>query len=161
MILTVTGIEETIATLEKAEKIDKPIKEAIYMAMQEAENLVLNAYRFQSVGKNDDYYTKIEEIPNGYTLTASGEDVGFLEFGVGIMTTPDEFADEVSFPVYVGSYSEANQGQFMKSGYRFWWFGKSRYTGLLPTRGMQRALDYLMDNITSIIEEKINEWIGN
>ena len=160
MNLTITGIDETIATLEKAEDIDIPIKEAIYVAMQEAESIVLNAYRFQG-GGNDAYFTKIEEMPNGYTLTASGEDVGFLEFGVGIMTSPDEFADEVDYSVEVGSYSEANQGQFMASGYRFWWYEHTRYVGLLPTRGMQQALDYLRNNLLSIIKEKINEWIGN
>lgn len=160
MNVTVTGIDEAIAKLEKAKDIDKPIKEGIYEAMKEAENIVLDAYHWQG-GENDDYVTEIAEMPNGYVLTASGEDVGFLEFGVGIMTTPDEFADEVGYPVAVGSYSEMNQGQFAKSGYRFWWYEKVRYRGLLPTRGMQRALDYLRDNLISIVQGKIDEWIGN
>ena len=85
MNIVVTGIDETIAKLEKAKDIDKPIKEGIYQVMQEAERIVLTKYSLQGNG-NDDYVTSIEEIPNGYMLTASGEDVGFLEFGAGVFT---------------------------------------------------------------------------
>ena len=107
MNIVVTGIDETIAELEKAKDIDKPIKEGIYEVMQEAEDIVLTKYSLQGNG-NDDYVTSIEELPNGYVLTASGEDVGFLEFGAGVFTEADEFADEVGYPVTPWSWSESH-----------------------------------------------------
>ena len=160
MNITVTGIDEAIAKLEKAKDIDKPIKEGIYEAMQTAEEMVLNAYGSSNSG-NDDYVTSIEEMPNGYVLTASGESVGFLEFGAGWGVMPDEFADEVDYDVAVGSYSDIEMGQFFKTGHRFWFYEKQMFRYVNPTRGMQKALDYLRDNLASIVQGKIDEWIGN
>lgn len=165
MNIVVTGIDETIAKLEKAKDIDKPIKEGIYQVMQEAERIVLTKYSLQGNG-NDDYVTSIEEIPNGYMLTASGEDVGFLEFGAGVFTEANEFADEVGYPVTPWSWSEShphsenpNARYGAKNG--FWWWSNIRYTGLTPTRGMQSALDHVRNTIQGVIERKIAEWIGN
>lgn len=165
MNVTVTGIDEAITKLEKAKNIDKPIKEGIYEVMQEAEDIVLTKYSLQGNG-NDDYVTSIEELPNGYVLTASGEDVGFLEFGAGVFTEADEFADEVGYPVTPWSWSEShphsenpNARYGAKNG--FWWWSNIRYTGLTPTRGMQSALDHIRNTLVGVINRKIDEWIGN
>lgn len=165
MNITVTGIDEAITKLEKAKDIDKPIKEGIYEAMQTAEEMVLSAYSSQG-GGNNDYITSIEEMPNGYVLTASGGDVGFLEFGAGWEVEPDDFAKEVDFPVQVGSFSIENGGQFARTGLRYWFYGGEVYEGtegikLYPTRGMQKALDYLRDNLANIVNAKVKAWIGN
>ena len=158
MKITITGLDEVLKKLDRAKNVDKPIMDGLYEAMQEAQNIAMEAYAWQG-GENEDYDSYITEKDNGYVLTMSGEDVGFLEFGVGIMTTADEFADEVDFDVSVGSYSKFNQGQFERSGYRFWWYEGVRYKGLLPTRGMQRALDFLRNNLMDIVERKCKEWI--
>lgn len=165
MIITVTGIDETIAKLEKAEQIEKPILEGILEVLQEAERIVSTRYSLQGNG-NEDFVTDIEEIPNGYMLTVSGEDVGFLEFGAGVFTEADEFADEVGFPVAPWSWSEShphsenpNARYGAKNG--FWWYNNIRYTGLAPMRGMQQALDHVRNTIQGVIERKIAEWIGN
>ena len=165
MIITVTGIDEAIAKLEKAEQIEKPILEGILEVLKEAERIVSTRYSLQGNG-NEDFVTDIEEIPNGYMLTVSGEDVGFLEFGAGVFTEADEFADEVGFPVAPWSWSEShphsenpNARYGAKNG--FWWYNNIRYTGLTPMRGMQQALDHVRNTIQGVIERKIAEWIGN
>lgn len=165
MIVTVTGIDEAIAKLEKAEQIEKPILEGILEVLKEAERIVSTRYSLQGNG-NEDFVTDIEEIPNGYMLTVSGEDVGFLEFGAGVFTEADEFADEVGFPVAPWSWSEShphsenpNARYGAKNG--FWWYNNIRYTGLAPMRGMQQALDHVRNTIQGVIERKIAEWIGN
>ena len=165
MIVTVTGIDEAIAKLEKAEEIEKPILEGILEVLQEAESIVSTRYSLQGNG-NEDFVTDIEEIPNGYMLTVSGEDVGFLEFGAGVFTEADEFADEVGFPVAPWSWSEShphsenpNARYGAKNG--FWWYNNIRYTGLAPMRGMQQALDHVRNTIQGVVERKIAEWIGN
>ena len=165
MIITVTGIDEAIAKLEKAEQIEKPILEGILEVLKEAERIVSTRYSLQGNG-NEDFVTDIEEIPNGYMLTVSGEDVGFLEFGAGVFTEADEFADEVGFPVAPWSWSEShphsenpNARYGAKNG--FWWYNNIRYTGLAPMRGMQQALDHVRNTIQGVIERKIAEWIGN
>lgn len=165
MIITVTGIDEAIAKLEKAEQIEKPILEGILEVLKEAERIVTTRYSLQGNG-NEDFVTDIEEIPNGYMLTVSGEDVGFLEFGAGVFTEADEFADEVGFPVAPWSWSEShphsenpNARYGAKNG--FWWYNNIRYTGLAPMRGMQQALDHVRNTIQGVIERKIAEWIGN
>lgn len=158
MKITIEGLDEVYRKLDRVKNVREPIMNGIYEAMQEAQNIAMSAYAWQG-GGNDGYDSYITETESGYVLTMSGEDVGFLEFGVGIMTSADEFAEEVDFDVSMGSYSELNHGQFERSGYRFWWYGGVRYKGLLPTRGMQRALDFLRNNIMDIITRKTDEWI--
>lgn len=165
MKITVTGIEETIAKLEKVEHPEKLIHQAIHEAIKEAENIVLDAYDSQSDVGNNDYKTAVEEMPNGYKLTVSGTDVGFLEFGAGWGVMTDEFEEQADYDVAVGSYSDIEMGQFFRTGHRFWWYvdggQKQFFRYISPTRGMQRALDYLRSNLASIVKEKIDEWIGN
>ena len=160
MIITVTGIDEVFAKLGKIEQIDKPVLDGILEALKVADDIVTAAYLSQGEG-NGDFTTDIEEIPNGYVLIAEGEDVGFLEFGAGIYTMKDEFAQDVPFPVYSGSWSDEHGGVFNASNHQYWFYGGQRYEGIFPTRGMQEALDYLRNNLQGIIERKITEWIGN
>lgn len=166
MNIVVTGIDEAIATLEKAQNIDEPIKEAIHDVIKEASNIVADAYATQGGDGNTDYAIIIEPLPNGWVLRASGGDVGFLEFGAGWGVMPDSFADEVDYDVAVGSYSDISMGQFARTGHRFWWYvddggNKHFYRYVNPTRGMQLALNHVRGNLFKAVEEKIKRWIGN
>ena len=165
MKVSVTGIEDAIAKLDKVEDADRLIMEGINEAMHEAAEKVRSAYASQSTNQN--FSVDITRIPEGYVLTAQGADVGFLEFGAGWGVMPDEFTDQVDFDVAVGSYSDVEMGQFYKTGHRFWWYvgsegGRKQYfTHIDATRGMQHALDYLRNNLTPIVRKRIDEWIGN
>lgn len=163
--VTVTGVDEAIARLEKAENIKQPLLEACEDLINIARIIVISRYSLQGNG-NDDFYTNVEPIENGYRLSVIGEDVGFLEFGAGVFTEKDEFADDVNYPIYPGSWSELhehsdnpNARYFAKNG--FWWWSNIRYTGLIATRGMQRGLDEIRMQAEQVVKRKIDEWLGN
>lgn len=158
--IEVRGIEDALATLENAQNVETPVMEGIKEVMEKAQELVEAAYESQWEG-NTDFSIKLTEIEHGYVLTASGEDVGFLEFGAGWGVMPDEFASEVDYDVPMGSYSIENMGQFAETGLRYWYYEGERYTYIDPTRGMQIALDYVRDNLARVVSEKIRKWIGN
>ena len=166
--ITVTGIEDAIGLMEKARDIEKPLLEACRELVEIARGVVEARYgiSYASVNGNKDFHTSIVPIQHGYRLTVSGEDVGFLEFGAGVFTEADEFAAEVGYPVYPGSWSELNSHSdnpnaryFAKNG--FWWWNNFRYTGLIATRGMQKALDETRIQANEVVRRKIDEWLGN
>ena len=163
MELTITGFDELIAKLDNAGVVAERTLDGIREVIEEAEQIVITKYSLQGNGNND-FKTSIKQIKDGWQLTVSGEDVGFLEFGAGVFTQADDFAEEVDYPVEPGSWSEShehssnpNARYFAKNG--FWWWHNIRYTGLYPTRGMQEALDHIRDNILQVIESRIKEWI--
>lgn len=162
------GMDYALELLGRAENLETPMLNACRELIEMAEGIVIARYSisYASSNGNDDFTTHIEPIENGYRLVASGEDVGFLEFGAGVFTEADEFAEQVDFPVYPGSWSELqphsdnpNARYFAKNG--FWWWSNFRYTGLIATRGMQRALDEIRSQADAIARKKIEEWLGN
>jgi len=82
--------------------------------------------------------TYIEPIPNGHAVVAEGEKLGFVEFGAGTTTSPNEFSYEVPFEVSDGSWSRQHNGMYAQRGY--WYYNKKRYTHIMPTWGMHYAL---------------------
>lgn len=164
-IVELNGMDYALEVLGRIENIAQPMMEACRELIEMAERTVISRYSLQSNG-NDDFHTSIEPIENGYRLTVSGEDVGFLEFGAGVFTEADDFAEQVDFPIYPGSWSELhehsdnpNARYFAKNG--FWWWSNIRYTGLIATRGMQKALDEIRLQADEVARRKINEWLGN
>lgn len=162
----ISGLDAAMEVLERVSNLERPMMEACRELIEMARNIVLTRYSYQGISGNYDYQTSIEPIDNGYRLVVSGEDVGFLEFGAGVFTEADEFASQVDFPVYPGSYSEQaehsenpNARYFAKNG--FWWWSNIRYTGLIATRGMQRALDEVRLQADEVAKRKISEWLGN
>lgn len=59
---------------------------------------------------------------DGYKISASGEDVYFIEFGTGNSAGMfyGDGLPNTSVPVYPGSYSEQNAGMYAKWGYWFY-----------------------------------------
>lgn len=96
-----------------------------------------------------------------YTLraTADGENIAFIEFGVGWGVRADnEFAHADGAPeVHVGSWSKEHGGQFWKSNLTFWVHDKVRYTGheeqFQARPGMEAARQYVMDNWEKAVKE--------
>lgn len=166
IIVQLKGIDAALEVLGKIENIETPMLEACKELIEMAERIVISRYSLMWSSGNKDYTTIIEPIENGYKLTVSGEDVGFLEFGAGVFTEADEFAEQVNFPIYPGSWSELhphsdnpNARYFAKNG--FWWWSNIRYTGLIATRGMQKALDEIRLQADEVVRRKLNEWLGN
>ena len=162
-IITISGLEDVLDTLEKV-KDTTWMQEACEELAERGAEIVRTKYSLQGNG-NDDFNVYTRPIEDGYAIVADGEDIGFLEFGAGVFTEEDDFASEVDFDVYPGSWSEShehsenpNARYFAKNG--FWWYRGIRYTGLVPKRGMQEALDWITVNYKEVIDRKFNEWIN-
>ena len=92
-----------------------------------------------------------------YDLIANGKALMFLEFGAGTTVEPDGFEGQVPFRVAVGSYSDAHEGEFAKSGYEYWHFGGQKYTHITPRHGMLKAYTAIKESIVRIGKEVYGE----
>lgn len=164
-VVELKGMDYALEVLGKLENLEQPLLEACRELVETAALTVIARYSMMAVRGNDDFHTSIEPIENGYKLTVSGEDVGFLEFGAGIFTDEkNEFIEQVDFPVYAGSWSELhphspNARYYAKD--KFWWWSDYPYVGLIATRGMQSALDKIRLQADEVAKRKIEEWLGN
>lgn len=92
---------------------------------------------------------------NQGTVIASGESVGFAEFGAGDDTMPILFENKPDFRVYPGSWSESpmGAGQYATMGY--WYFGGVRYEGVPARMGLLNAREYVKEAAPIIAQEVI------
>ena len=100
-------------------------------------------------GEND-VVVRMEQSGTTATIIASGETVGFIEFGTGI-----------KFPEWTGSsttgYTPPRHGTYGKgkgANPKGWWFGSSYHTyGNRPAEAMLTAREVMIENITRIARE--------
>ena len=96
--------------------------------------------------------TTVETGTDSYKI--KGTVAMIAEFGAGLTTDETHpYAGDMDFPVKVGSYSDARQGEFFKTGHKFWHFGKTRMDHVEPRRGMFHSMDYLKQHIGEIASE--------
>ena len=94
-------------------------------------------------------------------IIVSGKAAIVQEFGAGYAVMDyHPFADRAGVPVYVGSYSEENEGDFYRTdlespGEGFWMFGGARYDRVQPRHGLLNAHDYIRENAGRIASEVI------
>ena len=159
-MITIEGLEETEELLDKLNRIDEPMQELCRELCEMAQGVVESKYStWGSASGNTDFRTEIEKTPDGYRLIASGEDIGFLEFGAGAFTDADEFADQVGYAIYPGSWSES-EGTRAYADRGFWLYHNVHYTGITPSRGMHYALEEILNEIEERAKEKIEQWLG-
>lgn len=97
-----------------------------------------------------DVVVRMEQNGTSATIIASGETVGFIEFGTGI-----------KFPEWSGSgetgYTPPRHGTYGKgkgANPKGWWFGSSFHTyGNMPAEAMLTAREVIVENITRIARE--------
>lgn len=91
------------------------------------------------------------EGDGGWIIKAEGEPVVFFEFGAGKATDAAErYAGEMPFPVYEGSYSIANGGEYAATGFKVWHFGGQPYHEVKQRPGMLRAYEAIMQEIPNV-----------
>ena len=123
--LSVDSCERAIDELQKYERDIRPKLEEVCKRLAElgrdtAQRIFDEASSNVEEG-NGNVVVTCEPISNGWKIVASGEDVYFIEFGTG--NSAGAFYGEglpaTSVPIYPGSYSQQNSGQFAKWGYWF------------------------------------------
>lgn len=95
--------------------------QCMYRAMDRLANgaaeIVRQAYESSYYVPGENYTPSVRVTTNvdrkgfSFTVTANGEQVGFLEFGAGAMTAETHpLADQAPFPVFMGSWSNSPEG---------------------------------------------------
>ena len=144
--LTKTSIQKAINELEKTKRrIERGMKEVAKRLAEEGRNQAEMAF-----GHAVD--VRVEEVDNGFVISANGDAVVFLEFGAGYGTdTTHPFASAMAkaeIMVEPKAYSITHANQFASKGY--WYFGGRIYMSVQPMHGMLRAAEeiaYLTDRI--------------
>lgn len=102
----------------------------------------------------NDVTVSMVQTSNGYSVVASGETVGFIEFGTGKKYPEWDNTDMDYTPPKHGTYGK---GQGANPGH--WWFkqsdgAKARHTyGNAPAEAMRTARDEMVEQITRIARE--------
>ena len=105
----------------------------------------------------NDVSVRMEQTPNGYAVIASGESVGFIEFGTGVKYQEWDNTDMDYTPPKHGTY-----GKGQGANRHGWWFkqndgGTARHTyGNQPAEAMRTARDEMVEQVTRIAREVWN-----
>ena len=89
-----------------------------------------------------------------FVIRASGDDAAFIEFGTGVETAVTRDTVQADFPIAVGSWSSEREGEFYKTGYRYWHYGGTAISGTPPMGAMQEACTE-MQNLSTTIAGRI------
>ena len=160
------SIDSLIKNLESV-----PSVKIMRKPMNTAKNKCVKAYAKGATDGNTDYSVRVygSQAKNYVKLTASGEDVGFLEFGAGAtVATDDPFVEQVGYTVDSASWSATHPStnphtvKYWSHGY--WLWGETRdsqipYTEIEPTLGMQQALDHMNRQGLNEIIHHTAKWI--
>ena len=106
-------------------------------------------------------YVSVTQTENGYSVTASGRQIVFMEFGAGTKTNSSHpmaqsLTSQTGIEVRPGSYSETNTQEFAALG--FWVYPpKSKehkvYEYIEPTPGLWRARQEIERKVEKIAKE--------
>ena len=98
---------------------------------------------------------EIEVTAEDGTITARGSQVVFREFGAGKGTVTDDPFPNAPLPFEVrdGSYSDAVNGPYARSGYKGWTHGGKFYDRIEPVRGMFRAQNVMISKAVKKAKE--------
>lgn len=97
----------------------------------------------------NDVSVSMEKTPTGYVVVASGETVGFIEFGTGVKYPEwDNSGMEYTPPAH-GTY-----GKGLGKNPHGWWFAPGRHTyGNPPAEAMLTARNEMIERVTQIARE--------
>lgn len=102
----------------------------------------------------NDVVVRMEKTSSGYTVIASGEAIGFIEFGTGVKYPEWDASGMEYTPPKHGTY-----GKGQGANQHGWWFRQSdgaraRHTyGNYPAEAMRSARDEMIENVMRIARE--------
>ena len=147
--LSAESCNRAVKELEKYQKEVKPKLEEVCRRLAQIGVEAARAHLVLADGNTDAVIEEPVQIDNGYKIVMSGEDVYFVEFGTGNFAY--RHGNEVSVPVYPGSYSEQHAQQFSK--YHFWWYGGQQYEGTPAYRPLLYAGQAIRQAMPRIVKE--------
>lgn len=152
-MITVTGVERAVRTLEKLDMRSKLALFAERLCKEVGEPIIKATH-----GNHAQVYS--EPTPEGYQIVAEGSEVLFIEFGTGNATGDEaDKYDEVPVVVRPGSWSEAHQGEYYRTGgypIGYWHFGNNVFTETPPHPSFYDAYQEMVQAIPRIAKEVFN-----
>jgi len=146
--LSTQSIDRAIMRLiEMQDNLERGVEQLVEILTEEGADMASASYG----GMAD-----VEAIAFGNegVISASGEAVGFAEFGAGDNVVGIAFENGPDFPVYPGSYSETKgSGDYVRQG--FWYFGGNRYYGVPARQGLLNAKEFIIQSAPYIAKEVI------
>ena len=145
MQVVVSGVEHALQTIQRYADIDARMRELLHRLREIGEPII------RSVHKG----VMAEETGNTLKITASGEDVLFIEFGAGDQAGSENGSyDAVPASARPGSWSEGHAQMY--SRYGFWVFGGHIFHEVPPSPAFYYAYEYMVQNLPHIAEEVFN-----
>lgn len=146
--LSTQSIDRAIMRLiEMQDNLDRGVEQLVEILTEEGADMASASYG----GMAD-----VEAIAFGNegVISASGEAVGFAEFGAGDDVVPVNFEGSPDFPVYPGSYSETEgSGEYAATGK--WHFGGQTFHGVPARMGLLNAKEFIIQSAPYIAKEVI------
>lgn len=148
MQVQVSGISHALQTVQRYADIDRKVLEIARRLCEIGEPII------RAIHGNHATITT-EQTKNGYKITASGEDVLFIEFGAGDAAGRDAgLYDSVPGSVRPGSWSETHAQMYSRFG--FWVFAGHIVHEVPPSPAFYYAYEYMVQNLPHIAEEVFN-----
>ena len=107
---------------------------------------------FGSAYGNDDVHISTRRVENGYRITMSGADVGFIEFGTGDYAGEyPGHGENAPFGIMPGDWSDEHAQQY--STYGYWYYDNVRYEGTPADMPLYHASVAIRENVRRIVNE--------
>lgn len=147
-------------TREQAERMEDMAAEICRRLAEIGVSVAQIHYIPEAWSGNTDVTVTAEPIENGYKVTASGEDVFFLEFGAGVTAGLGYDTSEIDPPVDItpGSWSREHGGGFWEQyqenpATAGWYYGGQWMDGLAPQMGMYHGHKEIQQRIKEVAQE--------
>ena len=152
MQITITGVDYWINRINQYADMDRKLKEIAEKLCKIGEPIIRQIH-----GHHADSITT-EPTANGYVITASGQDVMFIEFGAGDAAGSENgLYEAVPAEARPGSWSEAHGGPYAlhkkTTGQGYWFFAGHLYTEVRPSPAFYYAYEYMVQNLPQVARE--------
>lgn len=145
MQVQVNGVSHALRAVQRYAETDLKIEEVMRRLCEIGEPIIRQIHGHSAT-------VTTEPTKNGYKITASGEDVLFIEFGAGDQAGSENGNyDAVPAVARPKSWSETHKQQY--SRYGFWYFGGQRFTTVAPSPAFYYAYEYMVQNLPQIVKD--------
>ena len=142
MQVIVTGVENALRAIKKYENIQEKLFEIALRLCEIGEPIISGVHGAVSM----------EQTDNGYKITASGEDVLFIEFGTGDLAgVMDSLYDAVPPSVGQGTWSATHAQMYSRFG--FWVFAHTIYHYTEPHPVFYYAYQAMVEALPQVVRE--------
>jgi len=145
MQITVNGVGHALKAIERYANTDDKLQEIAKRLCEVGEPIIKQIHGHHAT-------VTTEAMKSGYRITASGEDVLFIEFGAGDQAGSENGNyDAVPASARPGSWSETHAQQYSKHG--FWIFGGQKFTTVAPSPAFYYAYEYMVQNLPQVAKD--------